>query len=115
MRVLRITSLLFVCVFGLTHSISIARPITTPSISKAIDLFVSQLYPEGSHYFWVINDTTKESSNEMVVDIKTNLQGDKDQEANQHRFLLLVVKGELFATQKIPLGAKVNCKQEEQV
>ncbi len=84
------------------------------NVSQAINSFVETLYPKGSHYFWVINDTTKESKQELIVDINTTLQGVPNEEAKQ-RFLLLLVNGELVATQKIPLGAKTDCKQEEQV
>ncbi|MCA9471441.1 MAG: hypothetical protein MRJ96_01600 [Nitrospirales bacterium] len=85
------------------------------SASQSINAFVESLYPKGSHFFWVINDTTTESQHEMVVDINTALQDEIHEQAKQQRFLLLIIHGELFAAQKIPLEANVNCKQEEQV
>ena len=111
LRILSITSLILALVLG-PASTSFAN---ISNVSKAINSFVEALYPKGSHYFWVINDTTTESQREMVVDINTTLQGEANEETNQYRFLLLLIDGELFAAQKIPLGADVDCKQEEEV
>ena len=86
-----------------------------PTVSTAIDKFVATLYPEGNPYFWVINDTTRESSKEMVIDINTTVKNVSQQTLSQDRFLLLIVEGKVFAAQKIPLNAKVNCKNEEEV
>ncbi|GJL67507.1 MAG: hypothetical protein NPIRA06_01420 [Nitrospirales bacterium] len=86
-----------------------------PSISTAIDRFVSNLYPKGSHYFWVINNTTTESHEEIIVDLNTSVRNLPDEAPTESRFLLLVVKGELFAAQKIPLNANVDCRSEEEV
>ena len=84
-----------------------------PDVSSAIDQFVSQLYPKGSRYFWVINDTTSDVSNEIIVDINTRLQVDSEEDAQPNRFLLLLVKGKLIGAQHIPLGAKVDCHSDE--
>ncbi len=84
-----------------------------PNVSLAIDQFVSQVYPKGSHYFWVINDTTSDFSNEILVDINTALQVHSEEDPQPNRFLLLLVKGELIGAQHIPLGAKVDCHSEE--
>lgn len=85
-----------------------------PDISLAIDQFVSQVYPKGSRYFWVINDTTSDISNEIIVDINTELQVNEEEEDTQpNRFLLLLVKGKLIGAQHIPLGAKIDCHSEE--
>ncbi len=82
-------------------------------VSVAIDQFVSQLYPKGSRYFWVINDTTSDFSNEIIVDINTELQVDSKENTNSNRFLLLLVNGKLIGSQQIPLGAKVDCHSDE--
>jgi hypothetical protein len=37
-----------------------------------------------------------------------------DKTLTESRFLLLVVEGELMATQKIPLDANVDCSSEEE-
>jgi len=86
-----------------------------PSISTAIDRFVSSLYPKGSHYFWVINNTTMESREEIIIDINTIIRNLPEDTLTESRFLLLVVEGELFAAQKIPLDANVDCRGEDEV
>ena len=84
-----------------------------PEVSLAIDQFVSQVYPKGSHYFWIINDTTSDLSNEVIVDINTELQVNSDEDPQTNRFLLLLVKGKLIGAQRISLGAKVDCHSDE--
>ncbi len=84
-----------------------------PKVTSAIDQFVSQLYPKDSRYFWVINDTTSNISNEIIVDINTELQVSSEEDAQPKRFLLLLVKGKLIGAQQIPLGAKVECRSDE--
>ena len=85
-----------------------------PSITTTIDRFVSNLYPKGSHYFWVINDTTTESPEEMIIDINTSISILPEERPMESRFLLLVKEGELLAAQKIPLDANVDCRPEEE-
>ncbi len=101
---------LIVCLLVLSPSVSQSA---YPKVSTAIDKFVSQPYPKGSHYFWVINDTTSDFSNEIIVDINTSLQVKSEEDAQPNRFLLLLVKGKLIGAQRIPLGAKVDCHSEE--
>ncbi len=84
-----------------------------PTVSSVIDQFVSQIYPKGSHYFWVINDTTSDVSNEIIVDINTELQVSSEEDPQPNRFLLLLVKGKLVGAQQIPLGANVDCHSDE--
>lgn len=84
-------------------------------VSTEINDFVAKIYPKGSHYFWIINDSKTEAEHELIVDVNTAIQ-DRFGEAQGHgRFLLLLVDGKLFAAQRIPLGATVDCKNEEQV
>ena len=93
-----------------------ATGLANPSqVSTAIDDFVSTIYPKGSHYFWVINDSKAETQHELIIDLNTAVQDRIGEEQGKGRFLLLLVKGKLFAAQRIPLGAKVNCKNEEEV
>ena len=109
MRYLPITAFLLSFVLAPTVSQS-----AYPEVSLAIDQFVSQVYPKGSRYFWVINDTTSDVSNEIIVDINTELQVNSEEEDPQtNRFLLLLVKGKLIGAQKISLGANVDCHSEE--
>ena len=84
-----------------------------PEVSLAIDQFVSQVYPKGSRYFWVINDTTADVLNEIIVDINTELQVGSEEDPQTNRFLLLVVKGKLVGAQQISLGANVDCHSDE--
>ncbi len=84
-----------------------------PSFSSVIDQFVSQVYPKGSRYFWIINDRTSEVSNEIIVDINTELQVNSEENPQTHRFLLLLSNGKLIGAQKISLGAKVDCHSDE--
>ena len=87
---------------------------STPDVSTTIENFVSQLYPKGSHYFWVINQTTTESPQEIIIDILTTLRKVPDSQEEESRFLLLIIQGELFAAQKIPLDADVDCEDDDQ-
>ena len=87
----------------------------TPDVPTAIENFVSKLYPEGSHYYWVINQTKTESPQEMIIDILTTLRTEPDKQEQESRFLLLIIQGQLFAAQKIPLGSEVDCDNDEEV
>jgi hypothetical protein len=85
-------------------------------VPSTIENFVSQIYPKGSSYHWIINNATGESSNdEMIIDLQTTLRGQSDEPEEESRFLLLIIKGTLFAAQKIPLDAKVDCTPDEEV
>jgi hypothetical protein len=108
MRYLPLTALFLSLVFAPTVSES-----SYPVVSLAIDQFVSQVYPKGSRYFWVINDTTSDVANEIIVDINTELQVNSEEDPQTNRFLLLLVKGKLIGAQQISLGAKVDCHSEE--
>ena len=109
MRYLPSLFLLILLIFSPSASESSHPPITT-----TIDRFVANLYPKGSHYFWVINHTTTESEEEMIIDINTSVSNLPDESPTESRFLLLVIQGELFAAQKIPLDANVDCSSEEE-
>ena len=108
MRYLPLTA--FLLALALTPAVSESA---YPEVSLAIDQFVSQVYPKGSHYFWVINDTTSDLSNEIIVDINTELQVGAEEDPQTNRFLLLVVKGRLVGAQQIPLGSNVDCHSDE--
>lgn len=108
MRYLPITAIFLSLVIAPTISES-----AYPTVSSVIDQFVSNVYPKGSRYFWVINDTTSDVSNEMIVDINTELQVNSEEDSQPNRFLLLLVKGKLIGAQQISLDAKVDCHSEE--
>ena len=80
-----------------------------PNVSSVIDQFVSQVYPKGSHYFWVINDTTSEVSNEIIVDINTELQVEFRRGCPAKPLLTSPGQRKLIGAQQISLGAKVDC------
>ena len=108
MRYLPITAFFISLVFSPTISQS-----ADSEVSVVIDQFVSHVYPKGSRYFWVINDTTSDLSNEIIVDINTELQVASKKNTHPNRFLLLLVNGKLIGSQQIPLGAKVDCHSDE--
>ena len=108
MRYLPLTAIVLSLVLAPTVSES-----AYPEVSIAIDRFVSQVYPKGSRYFWVINDTTSDLSNEIIVDINTELQVNSEEDPQTNRFLLLLVKGKLVGAQQISLGANVDCHSDE--
>ena len=88
---------------------------STPDFSIAIDEFVSQLLPRGTHYYWVINDAKAETQRELIVDINTTVRSHKGVKLTERRYLLLLIDGKLLAAQNIPLGAEVDCGNEEEV
>lgn len=103
-------------VFIISLAFSSAGVAAPSSITTTIDRFVANLYPKGSHYFWVINNTTSESAEEMIIDINTSASNAPEEEhLTENRFLLLVIKGEVFAAQQIPLDSKVDCDNEEEI
>jgi len=104
----------FILLFSLVLFPSVSEPAQN-SIATTIDRFVSTLYPKGSRYFWVINNTTTQSKEEIIIDINASLRNLSDKTLTETRFLLLVVQGELMAAQKIPLDANVDCRSEEEV
>ena len=96
----------------------LASPIQAapPSIPSAIDQFVAKIFPEASHYHWVVNRAQKETALEMIVDINTfvTAKGD-DRIPIENRFLLLILNGEVKAAQKIPLGSEVDCSKDTEI
>lgn len=91
-------------------SIGLANP---SPVSTEVNEFVAKIYPKGSHYFWIINDAKAETQRELILDINTVLRDTIGEERGKGRFLLLLVDGKLFAAQRIPLNAKVECEKEK--
>ncbi len=83
------------------------------NVSIQVNEFVAKIYPKGSHYFWIINDAKAETQRELILDINTVLRDTVGEERGKGRFLLLLVDGKLFAAQRIPLDAKVECGKEK--
>ena len=81
----------------------------------AIDQFVSLLYSDAAHYFWVINGSKEETQREIIVDINTTVIQKDGATPTEDRFLLLFRDGQIQAVQKIPLDANVDCDSSEEV
>lgn len=86
-----------------------------PSIPSAIDQFVAKIFPEASHYHWVVNNAQKEASDEMIIDINTFVTNKGSDPNIENRFLLLILNGEVMAAQKIPLGSNVDCGKDTEI
>lgn len=109
---------LFSALSFLTLTTLLASPIqaSLPSIPSAIDKFIANVFPEASHYHWVVNNAQKETSHEMVLDINTFVT--KKNTGDNHienRFLLLIMDGAVIAAQKIPLGSNVDCGKDTEI
>jgi len=111
MRVNIVLIMFSTILFGGT-SLCLANP---SHVSTEVNNFVAKIYPKGSHYYWVINDAKAETPHELILDINTVLRDRIGEEQGKGRFLLLIVNGKLFAAQRIPLGAEVDCGNEEEV
>lgn len=105
-----ISVILFSTILMVGASIGLANP---SHVSTEVNDFVATIYPKGSHYFWIINDAKAETQRELILDINTVLRDTIGEERGKGRFLLLLVDGKLFAAQRIPLGAKVECAKEK--
>ncbi len=99
---------------ALSVSFSIATGTSSAVMPITIDHFVANLFPEASHYFWVVNDSKKETQREIIVDINTFVTQKEGALATENRFLLLILDGQIFATQNIPLNATVDCGPDEE-
>ena len=82
-------------------------------VSTEVNNFVAKIYPKGSHYFWIINDAKAETQRELILDINTVIRDTIGEERGKGRFLLFLVDGKLFAAQRIPLDAEVECSKEK--
>jgi hypothetical protein len=103
---------------ALTLTALLASPIQAApqSIPSAIDQFVAKIFPEASHYHWVVNNAQKETSHEMIIDINTFVtKTGSDNNHVENRFLLLIFDGEVKAAQKIPLGSEVDCRKDTEI
>ena len=105
----------FIAGIALSLSFSISTGTSSAVTSITIDHFVATLFPEASHYFWVVNDSKKETQREMIVDINTFVTQKEGATPTEDRFLLLILDGQVFAAQNIPLNAIVDCGTDEEV
>lgn len=106
---------IFIVMMGiaLSLSFSIATGTSSAAIPITIDHFVATLFPQASHYFWVVNDSKKETQREIIVDINTFVTQKEGVTPTEKRFLLLILDGKILGAQNIPLNAIVDCKPDE--
>lgn len=86
----------------------------TGDIGTIIESFVTKQFPDATNHFWVVNETQWDGD-EMVVDVAAIITDRRQMEPTASRFLLLIVAGNLKASQSIPLDAATECKQEQEV
>ncbi len=106
--------LLFLCLAS-PPSLAISASTSSPVAPSVINNFVADLFPKASRYFWVVNATQKDTQREMIVDINTVVTPKESDTPVESRFLLLIIDGEVFAAQTIPLNATVDCGKGEDV
>ncbi len=104
----------FIAGMALSLSFSISTGTSSAVMPITIDHFVANLFPEASHYFWVVNDSKKETQREIIVDINTFVTQKEGATLTENRFLLLILDGQIFAAQNIPLNATVDCGPDEE-
>ena len=105
---------LFIAGMALSLSFSIATGTSSAVMPITIDHFVAKLFPEASHYFWVVNDSKKETAREIIIDLNTFVTQKEGETPTENRFLLLILDGQVFAAQNIPLDATVDCGPDEE-
>ena len=106
---------LLIAGMALSLSFSISTGTSSAIMPITIDHFVAKLFPEASHYFWVVNDSKKETQRETIVDINTFATQKEGATPTENRFLLLFLDGKILAAQNIPLDASVDCGKDEEV
>ncbi len=107
--------IIFVAGIALPLSFSMSACASSAVIPITIDHFVATLFPQASHYFWVVNDSKEETQREMIVDLNTFVTQKEGATPLENRFLLLIIDGKIFAAQNIPLNATVDCGTDEEV
>lgn len=105
---------LFIAGMALSLSFSIATGTSSAVMPITIDHFVAKLFPEASHYFWVVNDSKKETQRETIIDINTFITKKDGATPTENRFLLLFLDGQILAAHNIPLNATVDCGPDEE-
>ena len=85
---------------------------STGDIGSIIEKFVVRQFPDAASHYWVINETQWDGD-EMIVDVQTIVKERRDMEPTLSRFLLLIVAGELKASQNVPLDPAADCRTED--
>ncbi|MGH7254687.1 MAG: hypothetical protein ACREI3_02820 [Nitrospirales bacterium] len=85
------------------------------ALSAEIERFILKQFPESQSHYWIVNKTEWSSEKELVVDVNTFVTTPAEPKQVEHRYLLLIVDGQVAGAQHIPLGAEVECHPEEEI
>jgi hypothetical protein len=85
---------------------------STGDIGTIVEKFIVRQFPDAASHYWVINETQWDGD-EMIVDVQAVVKERRDTEPTLSRFLLLIVAGELKASQNVPLEPGADCRTEE--
>ena len=85
---------------------------STGDLGAIIEGFITRHFPEATSHLWVVN-STQWDGDEMVVDVRTVVIERQQPAAIENRYLLLIVKGQLTAAQRIPLEDGADCQPAE--
>ena len=84
---------LLIAGMALSLSFSISTGTSSAIMPITIDHFIAKVFPEASHYFWVVNDSKKETARETIVDLNTFVtQKEGATPTVENRFLLLIAR-----------------------
>ena len=89
-------------------------PASPGDVATIIETFVARQFPDAAGHYWVINGTQWDGD-EMIVDVHTIVNEQRQTEPSLSHFLLLIVAGELRGVQRIPLEPGTDCRAEEEV
>ncbi len=85
---------------------------STGDIGTIVEKFIVRQFPDAASHYWVINETQWDGD-EMIVDVQAVVKERRDTEPTLSRFLLLIVAGELKASQNVPLEPGADCRTED--
>jgi hypothetical protein len=85
---------------------------STGDLGSIIEGFITRHFPEATSHLWVVN-STQWDGDEMVVDVWTVVIEKQQPATIENRYLLLIVKGQLTAAQRIPLEDGPGCQPDE--
>ena len=105
----KIPRIFLIAGMALSLSFSISTGTSSAVMPITIDHFVANLFPEASHYSWIVNGAQEETKREIIVDLNTFVTQKEGEPPVENRFLLLFLDGKILAAQNIPLNAIVDC------
>ncbi len=85
---------------------------STGDLGSIVEKFVVRQFPDAASHYWVINQTQWDGD-EMIVDVQAIVKERRDTEPTLSRYLLLIVAGELKASQNVPLDPAEDCRTED--